>query len=158
MKIEVINLYKDTYKTAYLINHKDGRKRVYLIGYDGSRKGMSYAAYLWENQNNIKVPKGYEVDHINNNKSDDRIENLQLLTKKENTLKERKLHPARYIERICPVCKKTFMFPQRNLSTHPNPCCSKECAYNKMRKNKNINTKNKTKKFKNKILFKIYIK
>lgn len=146
MKIDVISLYKEKYKSAYLINHKDGRKRVYLIGYDKSRIGMSYAAYLWEDNNKTKVPPGYEIDHINNDKTDDRIENLQLLTKKENIIKDKKLRPAKYIERICPICGKRFMFPKRNLSTHPNPCCSRNCGYDKLKKPKK-DTK-----------FKIYIK
>ena len=30
-----------------------------------------------------KIPKFFEVDHINNNKNDNRIKNLQILTKKK---------------------------------------------------------------------------
>lgn len=33
------------------------------------------------------IPEGYVIDHINNNKKDNRIENLQLLTTKENSTK-----------------------------------------------------------------------
>lgn len=41
---------------------------------------------IWISQNGI-VPEGYCIDHINNNKADNRIENLQLLTPKENSRK-----------------------------------------------------------------------
>ena len=38
---------------------------------------------VWEHHNG-KIPKGMEVDHINHVRDDDRIENLQLLTHKQN--------------------------------------------------------------------------
>lgn len=41
---------------------------------------------IWISQNGV-VPDGYCIDHINNNKHDNRIANLQLLTPKENSSK-----------------------------------------------------------------------
>lgn len=130
MKIDIIDLYKDDYKAAYIVNNKDKRKRVILIGNDGSRLGMTLARYIWETHNG-KVPYGLEVDHINNDKTDDRIENLQLLTQIDNIRKEAALHPARLVDLICPICGKTFKFAARNLSTRNNPCCSRKCGYKK---------------------------
>ena len=34
------------------------------------------------------IPKWFEIDHINNDKTDNRIENLQLVTHKENISKK----------------------------------------------------------------------
>lgn len=138
MRIKVIDIYKDKYKAAYLVEHKntDKRKRVYLIGYDGSRKGIAYAQYVWEEANGRNIPDGFQIDHINEDKTDDRLENLQLLSPAENSRKYVR-HAinigkiVKYVDVVCPVCGKTFQFERRNLSTHPNPCCSRKCGYKK---------------------------
>ena len=75
-------MYKGEYDKAYLYVNHDKKKRVSLFR---KSKWISYARYLWE-EHNGKIPDGYEVDHINNN-IDDRLENLQLLTREENIKK-----------------------------------------------------------------------
>lgn len=128
MKIEISDYYKDKgYDTAYLFVNKEPRRSVVLHG-NGDKKAltMSYAKYLYTSHHKCDILEGYEIDHINNDKLDDRIENLQILSKKENI---RKSHPTKkMVEIICPVCGKTFMFEAHNLSTHPNPCCSRRCG------------------------------
>lgn len=41
---------------------------------------------IWISQNGV-IPDGYVIDHINNDKTDNRIENLQILTPQENSAK-----------------------------------------------------------------------
>lgn len=132
MKIELIDLYKDEFKAAYLSVSKDGRKRVALIGENGKSRWVTNARYVWEKTFG-KVPDGLEVDHIDDDKTNDTLENLQLLSRTDNIKKEsyRKSKLKSLVERKCPICGKIFTFEGRNLSTHPNPCCSRQCGYKK---------------------------
>ena len=45
--------------------------------------------YVWT-QANGEIPKGMEIDHINGKRDDNRIENLQMLTKKQNNQRWRR--------------------------------------------------------------------
>lgn len=141
MKIKLIDLYKDEFDSARLTICKDHRKRVSLYKKNGKSKWITYARYLWEDVNG-KVPDGFEVDHINNDKTDDRLENFQLLTREENIKKHNSTRERALIQMICPICGKEFSFEKRNLSTHPNPCCSKQCGYKKGALTKEIRKKN----------------
>ena len=124
MKIEVSEYYADKVKRAYVTG--SDRKVCVMVYIDGTKHSMSYAKYLYTSYHKCDIPNGMHVDHINNDKTDDRIENLQVLTEKDNVLKS---HVKKEIvERVCPVCKKHFMYEKRNLSTHPNPCCSRHCG------------------------------
>lgn len=51
--------------------------------------GVHRVVYVWYNN---FIPSGMVVDHLNNCKSDNRLNNLQLLTPAENTWKERECH------------------------------------------------------------------
>lgn len=51
------------------------------IGFNGKRHTRH--RLVWEYHNG-EIPEGYTIDHINNIRGDDRIENLRLLTKKDN--------------------------------------------------------------------------
>lgn len=60
---------------------KNGEKRNYIKTKEPNT-WIIYYKYLWEKENG-KTPKGYVIHHINKIPNDDRIENLQLLSRKE---------------------------------------------------------------------------
>lgn len=127
MKIDVSDYYKNKgVKTVYISTTKEPRRVAILRYNNGEIHSMSYAKYLYTSHYECDVAKGDEVDHINNNQMDDRIENLQVISKRQNNSKKKQCKT--FIELICPVCKKEFIFPKCNLSTHPNPCCSRKCG------------------------------
>jgi hypothetical protein len=50
----------------------------------GGRNGYLYAhRVIWEAVNGL-IPAGLEIDHVNGNKADNRIRNLELVTRREN--------------------------------------------------------------------------
>ena len=83
---------------------------------------------------NSYIPDGYEVDHINGDCTDDRIENLQIITKELNILKGRydlglfKI----YIKLKCPVCGKVFDYENHDFVTKIKHikyfACSRSCS------------------------------
>lgn len=124
---QISDYYKQKgYVKVYINTNKEPRRVATLMSKDGKMTSMSYAKYLYTSCYKCDIPIGEEIDHINGDKTDDRIENLQKISKEYNLRKDRKgqeMMMCKY-----PVCGVEFLFPSRNLSTHPNPCCSRRCG------------------------------
>ena len=127
MKEEVSEYYRQKgFTRLYIGVNKDPRRVATLYKEDGSTLTMSYAKYLYTSYYKEDVDSSYHIDYINGDKLDDRIENLQKITGIYNRQKD---HEHReMIILSCPVCGEEFIYPRRNLSTHPNPCCSRKCG------------------------------
>ena len=127
MIIEVSEYYKNKgYIRAYLATNKEPRRICMLRKADGTMKSMSYAKYLYTSYYNCDVAEGDHVDHINGDKMDNRIENLQVISGTYNRQKDHK-HKEMVI-RVCPVCGTEFLFNKTDLPFKPNPCCSRRCG------------------------------
>lgn len=111
---------------VYINTNKEPRRVATLHRPDGTITSMSYAKYLYTSYYKVDVPKEDHVDHINGDKMDDRIENLQVISGYYNRVKDHKHREMVLLK--CPVCNKEFLFDKRNLSTRPNPCCSRRCG------------------------------
>jgi len=125
------------FNAVYININKEPRRVATLRKPDKTITSMSYAKYLYTSYYKVDVPKEDHIDHINGNKMDDRIENLQVISGTYNRRKDHK-HKEMVMLR-CPVCNKEFLFEKRNLSTHPNPCCSRRCGGIKSHITKNLN-------------------
>jgi hypothetical protein len=127
MKIEVSEYYKDKgVLNAYLLKNRENRQFVVLKYNNKETHSMSYAKYLYTSYYKCDIAEGDEVDHIDNDKTNDVIENLQVISQKLNLNKSKRRKEL--IEVTCPVCGEKFLFELRNLKSHPNPCCSRKCG------------------------------
>lgn len=112
---------------------KDGRSHV--IHYDTitqAKRTQSYPRYLMEQHLERILEDWEQVDHINNDHTDNRIENLQILTVKENNRKSSPL--PKKIKLICKYCGKEYRMSFSNYKhkkykmKQDTGYCSKQCV------------------------------
>lgn len=136
MLIELQEPFKSKWKKGYLRTNKEDRNVVDLFNNNNDRTTISYARYLMGVKLGYEVPNNYEVDHINNNRTDDRIENLQLLTPEQNLLKQQWWVTAMVVNWTilpCTYCKELFYITERELKNRrkqgrEHEFCSRSCA------------------------------
>lgn len=124
------------YKVYRVFNNNQSRYMAMLYNSETKhRTTMSWARYIMSCHLGRKLDKNFEtVDHIDGNKLNDSLENLQLLTRADNVKKSKK--EIKLITLICPVCKSSFS--KRRGQTHlvkggrPS-CCSRVCVYARRR-------------------------
>jgi hypothetical protein len=143
-KIELDYPFKNDYKAGYLNINKEPRRVLLLVRNDGSKTSLSYARYLVSCKLNRYLNIDEHVDHIDNDKLNDVIDNLQILSPYENNKKmllHNNIKLADDISLICPVCEKEFKRPSRNikhkLEKGKTPCCSRVCGAIHSHGNKN---------------------
>lgn len=115
--------------TLYIVYHKkEDRTMAQLVKSSTDRTTMSYARYLMCVHLGRILAKDEHVDHINDDKNDDRIENFQILTQEQNREKYAKANPRKMYELICPICQCMFYRDIHRLWQKVNPCCSRKCG------------------------------
>jgi len=131
MKLKLKPPYSKDFKSGYCYTDSQERKIVSLICEDGTRTSTSYARYLMSCSLNRYLHENEEVDHINEDKTDDRLENLQILSPLKNKKKSNKTG-RKYVSMICPVCKSNFEkeYRQTNMGkkTGSYQTCSRSCG------------------------------
>ena len=68
--------------------------------YGGRRKAYQVHRFVWECFNSL-IPEGKVIDHINDDKEDNRLSNLQLMTPKENCKKAAKGQDYTFAAKNC---------------------------------------------------------
>lgn len=127
--------YNDYY--LYIIYHKKEDRRYAVLVPINKENGLkrttiSYARYLMSVKEKRILNKDEDVDHIDENKMNDDINNLQILSKKENIIKGNKRDGRKMIELKCPNCGT--IFHRRKGQTHLTKnrgtytACSKRCS------------------------------
>lgn len=108
MIIDILHPYTDRFDKAYLVNSQDRNSVCLYSSITKERMTTSYARYLMANKLGRYLLDYEEVDHIDNNGSNDDVDNLQLLTSAENCKKYRSHVGRLMVEYCCPVCEKVF--------------------------------------------------
>lgn len=114
---------------------KDKRKHIVIVHEDGQKQTKSYPKFLMEQHLGRELEDWETVDHINNDFTDDRIENLQILSREENARKESPLRPKLEIKTFaCPECKISFNKRMHRVRynqgkrQNAGPFCSRKCS------------------------------
>lgn len=133
-KIELKPPFSNDWRKGYLVINRERRRNVVLYNSNTDRSTVSYARYLYEVSLGTYLNKDLQVDHINGDKTDDNLINLQVLTAKENVNKLLKQTNTTktLVELKCGSCSSIFI--RRRNNTHlvqkgiKSTYCSKVCA------------------------------
>lgn len=134
-KITLEKPFSDDWDVGYLNINREDRKMVYLYNPKGQeRSTVSYARYLVSCSLKRYLRKEEHVDHINNDKTCDKLENLQILSKEDNSRKYADLSSGVKVAEIrCPACSNIFLRRSGNTQVVPSlkgkvTCCNKKCS------------------------------
>lgn len=111
----------------------DDRKHVILYE-NGYRRTISYPKFLLEQHLNRKLEDDEVVHHINEDYTDDRIENLEVKLRREHSRLHAATRPkAEVITFNCPECGKEATKSMRVVKDNrkrgkAGPFCGKSCA------------------------------
>jgi len=88
MIISLQEPFSSRWRNGYLVVNPENRKNVVLYNSEADRTTISYARYLMCVHLGYILSDEYEVDHKDDDKTNDRIDNLQVLTKAQNLIKQ----------------------------------------------------------------------
>ena len=120
------------------LNHHKKMDRMQVCLYDPitrKRRTILYSKFLMSCKLGRILTPDEEVDHIDHDKTNDDINNLQILTKEENREKQSLTYNKAMVDKICGYCGITFQKEKRNTYTpRKNFFCCRQCLYDSQRK------------------------
>lgn len=136
------NLADHPFSEYYLyvsLDKKRGRKIAILIN-GKLRMTMLLSRYLMSISLGRILSPDETVDHIDGDKANDSLDNLQILSRRENIIKWHKQNECNCEqghsfkkELVCEICETSFFksikFIEYRLKTQKRIFCSKECSY-----------------------------
>jgi hypothetical protein len=101
--LERLNYHYPNGKWTVVNNKKNHTMGYCRVNFNG--RMVSYHVIVWILSTGKDIPQGMDIDHINGNKIDNRIENLRLVTKRGNQ-QNRKTHRAGRLvgATYCKIC------------------------------------------------------
>lgn len=122
-----------SYKVYGPYSRRDGRMHVIIRYDDNSRRTVSWPRWLMERHLGRRLLDTEEVDHINSNRFDNSIDNLEIVTRQENGRRYMAQFPKEIGEYMCPNCgvefKRDMADVRHNLKQgKKGPYCSRSCG------------------------------
>src|SRR4051794_11885562 len=108
-----------------------GRNVVNLTWPDGKRSSMTYARFLMQEHVGRVLGDDEHVDHVDDDCTNDVLNNLQILTPSANA--EKRNGPMEMVTFMCPMCgtettKKAREVRHNRKQGKPGPFCGRSCA------------------------------
>ena len=119
--------------TIYKVYHKKAWRYMAILVNNLTKKkrSMSWAKYIYTDYYNKEIPKWVQIDHIDWNKLNDDVSNLQELSQKKNIQKafiELWLEEKQF-ELECPICWTIFYRTKQRIRDLNTQCCSRSCGW-----------------------------
>lgn len=133
--MKVITEYPFNEYNGYTMVNTENRMMISLVHkITKIRTTTSYARYLMSIKLKRILLKEEHIDHIDENKTNDAIENLTILSPLENSRKYHSIKNVgrKHVKLVCPNCKCIFLREYRNSFLCNGgffSCCSKKCLY-----------------------------
>ena len=114
------------------LSGKSGRPFMIIIDEEGNRRTVSKARWIMEQHLGVKLdPDLHTIDHIDGNKTNDDLSNLQILPRQEHSAKDtRRVKLEKF---ICPECGEEFersprLIRDKAKKKRRGPFCGKSCS------------------------------
>ena len=127
--------YNEDWKFGYLVTNRENRRNVILYNSSSDRSTVAYARYLLSVNIGRYLTGEEQADHIDNDKTNDAISNLQILSPEDNLKKSViKYGGAKYVNCSCPNCHSRFYRRFGNTNLVPSRSggvmyCSRACQH-----------------------------
>lgn len=142
MRIDLEKPFSDRWSKGYLVTNKESRKHVVLYNSKEDRTTIPYARYLVSVREGRFLEPHEHVDHVDNDKTNDSLNNLEILTPEEN----RKKYQNWYRDNkqamhnlVCASCGRDYevtdrVYKSKNYAEKSRTYCSKPCVHIGLRK------------------------
>ena len=127
--VELAQFPYEGYKLYIVLHKKMGRRMANLVKIGGARNDrmtISYARYVMAVHLGRRLEPHETVDHDDEDKLNDHIDNLKIMGRVANKLKSQK--PRQFNEFTCPVCGSPFKRRQGASWNVEAPTCSRPCG------------------------------
>lgn len=133
-KIDLCFPYSEDWRYGYVVTNKENRKTLILYNSPKDRSSTQYARYLMAVESGRYLEDKEEVDHIDEDKTNDDISNLRVISSEEHRRKN-----IVYLEGYCNICGQLIRRTKSELRpkekhkklAEGNLCCSRICGYKK---------------------------